>query len=425
MSLKAASANQTASEFPKPIDAGQSFFQDPYPFLAEVREFAPAWPVRFPDGIADERWLICRHHDVVAALADPRLSNDLGTTMDPPDGDRSKLPLARQVILRANDLLGEAVAHLDPPEHSRVRRLASRPFRADRIERFRPRIADLAAQAVARLPEGEFDLMEAVARPLPISIVCEVLGVPVADAEVFRDVARVIGGFVEDGASAETLRVLDDFDDYVRRLIAGKRNHPGDDVLSALTSVQHGGDQLSEDELVSLSALLILAGHETTVQLIAGGLLALFAHPDQFAQVRADLSLLPGVVEETLRYDGSVNPGVPRLATEDIPLGDQVIPAESYVVIGIAAANRDPRKWDRPDEFDINRKQAGRLLSFGHGIHYCLGAKLSRIVGEETLRALLTRFPEIELAAPRDQLRWRNGFIRVLEKLPLRSRANA
>jgi cytochrome P450 len=402
------------------VRVDESFFQDPFPLNTELRESAAAVPVLFPDGFGTPRWFVGRHQDVIAGFNDPRLSNEIVGSFEPPDGDRGSLPPGQQVLLRANDLLGKAMANVDPPNHTRLRRLVSGAFGADRMDALRPRVRELVDTALDQAGD-EFDLMEVLARPLPITVVCEVLGVPAADAEIFRAAARVLGGFVDPDAAADMLRVMDEFTDYANALVTRKRAHPEDDLLSTLIAVSDHGDRLSADELVAMLALMIFAGHETTVQVIAGGMLALLTHRDQLDRLRADPSLLPATIDEILRFDGSANPGLPRLATDDVPVGDTVVPKGSHVILATAAANRDPRVWDRPDEFDITRNRQTRQLAFGHGIHYCLGARMARIEGEEAIGALLSRFPRLDLAVDADTLRWRTGFVRALLSLPLRT----
>ncbi|GAA1287038.1 cytochrome P450 [Saccharothrix xinjiangensis] len=404
-----------------PVVVDESFFQDPFPVLDRLRERAPATPVLFADGFGVPRWFVGRYADVVAGFTDPRLSNVVVPALAPPGVDRAELPAGQRVLLRANDLLGRAMANTDPPDHTRLRRLVSAAFGARPMDALRPRVRELVAAALDAAGE-EFDLMAVLARPLPITVVCEVLGVPAADAEVFRAAARVLGGFADEESAPEVIGAMDRFADYAADLVAHKRRRPADDLLTTLVEVSDEGDRLTGDELVAMLALMIFAGHETTVQLIGGGVLALLTHPDQAALLRAEPGRLPDAVDEVLRFDGSANPGLPRLATADVPVGDVVVPRGAHVILATAAANRDPRAWDRPDEFDVTRERRQRQLAFGHGIHYCLGARMARIEGEEAVGALLSRHPGLRLAVEPAALRWRTGFVRALEALPLTTR---
>ncbi|WP_251018661.1 cytochrome P450 [Streptomyces sp. ISL-11] len=395
------------------------FAQDPFPILDKLRTEGPVHLVRMPSGA--ERWLITRYDDVLAALADPRLSNELARGLQqalPPE----PLPPRWQVTLRTSRLLGRAMANLDPPDHDRLRKLVVRAFSAKRVEGLRHRIqrgTDELFDAVAGRPR--FDLVEAVANRLPVTVICELLGVPDADADLFRTAASVLGGFqADDEAALRTVAALDAFDAYVRDLVTERRAAPGPDLLSELVTAPADGHPLTDDELVSMAGLLLFGGYEPSAQLIGNALLALLEHPRQLAALRADPSLLPDAVEEAIRYDGPVNPGLSRYALEDVEIGGTTIPKGSYVIVGVAAANRDPGHWTAPDRFDITRHATARQLGFGHGLHYCVGARLAALEVETVLATALRRFPTLRLAVPAGQLRRREGSVRGLRELPLR-----
>ncbi|MER5501973.1 MULTISPECIES: cytochrome P450 [unclassified Streptomyces] len=396
------------------------FAQNPFPVLDELRAEGPVHLVRMPSGA--ERWLITRYDDVVAALADPRLSNELARGLQqslPPE----PLPPRWQVTLRTSRLLGRAMANLDPPDHDRLRKLVVRAFGARRVDGLRPRIergADELFDAVEGLPR--FDLVEAVANRLPVTVICELLGVPDSDADLFRTAASVLGGFqADDEAALRTVAALDAFDAYVRALVAERRATPGPDLLSELITTPADGSPLSDDELVSMAGLLLFGGYEPSAQLIGNTLLALLQHPDQLDALRADPSLLPRAVEEAIRYDGPVTPGLSRYALDDVEIGGTTIPKGSYVIVGVAAANRDPDHWADPDRFDLTRPDTTRQLGFGHGLHYCVGARLAALEVEIVLATALRRFPRLRLAVPAEQLRRRAGSVRGLVELPLRT----
>ncbi|WP_406841557.1 cytochrome P450 (plasmid) [Streptomyces sp. AHU1] len=398
---------------------GPDFVQDPYPAMDALRAEGPVHLVRMPGGA--ERWIITRYDDVVAALADPRLSNELarGVTQNLPP---KPLPPRVQVTLRTTQILGRAMANLDPPDHDRLRKLVVRAFSAKRVESLRPRIQEYVdALFDALAGKNEFDLVEAVADRLPISVICELLGVPADHANLFRSAASVVGGFIaDDEAAMRTVAALDEFDAYVRGLISDRRAVPEPDLISALVCADADGQPLTDDELVSMIGIILFGGYEPSAQLIGNTLLAVLQHPEQLAALRADPSLVTAAVEETLRHDGPVTPGVTRYALDDVEIGGAVIPKGSYVIVGTAAANRDPSHWEDPDTFDIARTPSSRALGFGHGLHYCIGARLAVLEVEIVLATALRRFPRLRLAVPADQLVRRQGSVRGVRELPLR-----
>jgi cytochrome P450 len=303
----------------------------------------------------------------------------------------------------------------DPPDHDRLRRLVSKAFTARRIERLRPRVTEITASLLDAMPDrGEVDLLQVFAFPLPITVICELLGVPSRDRDEFRAWTQAIlshGGTPEGpGAAAMAMAT------YFTAMVADKRAHPADDLLSALIAARDSGDRLTESELLGMLFLLLVAGHETTVNLIGSGTLALLGNPGEMARLRADRSLLPGAVEELLRYTSPVNHATLRFTAEPVKIGGRLIPAREPVLVAIASANRDPD----PDQVDFGRAVGGNL-AFGHGIHYCLGAPLARMEGEIAFGGLLARFPGMTLAVPPESLRWRpSTLIHGLETLPLR-----
>ena len=265
---------------------------------------------------------------------------------------------------------------------------------------------------------GEVDLLQVFAFPLPITVICELLGVPSRDRDEFRAWTQAIlshGGTPEGPGAAATAMAS-----YFTALVADKRAHPTDDLLSALIAARDSGDRLTESELLGMLFLLLVAGHETTVNLIGSGTLALLVSPGEMARLRADRSLLPGAVEELLRYTSPVNHATFRFTADPVTIGGTLIPAREPVLIAIASANRDPDRYPAPDQVDLGRDVGGNL-AFGHGIHYCLGAPLARMEGEIAFGGLLARFPGMTLAVPPESLRWRpSTLIRGLETLPVR-----
>ncbi|MFI0421330.1 cytochrome P450 [Spongiactinospora sp. 9N601] len=398
------------------------FNRDPFPLLRDLRESGPVVQVSLPDGLGITRWLITRYDDAVAALGDPRLSNGIDAPLRDID-DPASLPPRVQVLLRTSELLGRAMANMDPPGHTRLRKLAVPAFNARRMEGLRPRVRQITGELLGTVAgRPEFDLVETLAMPLPVRVVCELLGVPARDGQVFRDASKVLAGYLPDDETAlASIRDLDAFEKHIRALIAERRARPADDLLSDLIQARADGRRLTDEELVAMAGLLIFAGHETTVQMICNAMIALLGDPDQLAAVRADHGLLPAVVEETLRFDGPANPGLMRYATEDVEIGGVLIPRGACVIVATAAANRDPRVFRDPDRFDITRAFPAPHLAFGHGIHYCLGARMAKIEGEIAIGALLDRYPGLRLGCAVEELRWRPGLLRATVELPLQA----
>jgi cytochrome P450 len=319
----------------------------------------------------------------------------------------------------------DLISHMlnsDPPDHTRLRRLVATAFTMRRVELMRPRIEEITEDLLADLAgKDELDLIDDFAFLLPVTVICELLGVPHADRDEFRAWSTLLVSADETDAvmvAAQSMAA------YLHQLIAAKRADPADDMLSALAQArdESGADQLTEPELVSMAFLLLVAGHETTVNLIANGMLALLRHPDQLAALRADPALLPGAVEEFLRYDSPVNHTTLRYTVEPVEIGDVTIPADEFVLVSLSSANRDGDRFPDADTLDVTRP-AGGHLAFGHGIHFCLGAPLARLEGQIAIGRLIDRFPDLTLAAPPDELRWRNStLLRGLESLPVRLR---
>ncbi|MFE2984713.1 cytochrome P450 [Streptomyces sp. NPDC059262] len=388
------------------IDLGDyaGFTADPYPVYEELRARGPVHRVRLPKPADDgEAWLIVGHEQARAALTDPRLV---------------KSPAKLGFSGLDEELIGTHLLITDPPHHTRLRSLVTRAFTARRVESLRPRIQRITDDLLdAMLPHGRADLVESFAFPLPLTVICELLGVPDIDRADFRRMSNeVVAPSDRDGEYATFVELAA----YLRDLIEDKRaSAPADDLLSALIrTTAEDGDRLSPDELCAMAFILLIAGHETTVNLIAGGVRALLMHPDQLAALRADMTLLGGAVEEMLRYEGPVENATYRFTVEDTEVGGTVIPGGSAVLIGLAAADHDPERFPEPDRFDIRRDARGHI-AFGHGLHHCLGAPLARLEGQVALRALLDRAPALALDGPADD--WLPGMlIRGVRSLPVR-----
>ncbi|KOG25194.1 MULTISPECIES: cytochrome P450 family protein [Streptomyces] len=382
---------------------GADFTANPYPYYAKLREAGPVHEVRMPDGF--QFWLVVGHEEGRAALADPRLA---------------KSPSVIGVRPPEEDIIGVHLLAADAPDHTRLRRLVTAEFTGRRVEGLRPRIERLTHElADAMEPAGRADLVDAYAFPLPITVICELLGVPAEDRDTFR---RWSHELVVPTGERGIQEALEGFGGYLDELIEDKRcAGPADDLLSGLIAARaEDGDRLSGPELRAMAYLLLIAGHETTVNLISNTVRNLLTHPEQLAALRADPDLLDGAIEESLRYDGPVETGTFRFTREDVTLGGREIPAGQSVLVGIGALDRDPARFSDPDRFDIRRDTRGHL-AFGHGIHYCLGAPLARLEGRIALRTLLDRFPDLALDPEGAPWEWLPGLLmRGVRALPVR-----
>ncbi|HWD06443.1 MAG TPA: cytochrome P450 [Amycolatopsis sp.] len=314
-------------------------------------------------------------------------------------------------------LLGAHMLNTDPPTHTRLRKLVNKAFTSRAIAGLRPRIEEIAKELLDAMGgHDEVDLMATFAGPLPITVICELLGVREADRGEFTGWSNTLlgSGDVEHLQAAAIA-----MHSYLVELVARKRAEPGDDLLSGLVLATDEGDSLSEDELVSMAFLLLVAGHETTVNLIGNATLALLRAPEQRAKLAADPGLMPGAVEEFLRFDGPINIATLRYTIDDVEVGDETIPAGEFVQVSLLAANRDETRFPDPAELDVTRAPGGHL-AFGHGIHYCVGAPLARMEAEIALNGLLARFPNLELAVREEELTYRQStLVHGLVKLPV------
>ncbi|MFI1198246.1 cytochrome P450 [Streptomyces sp. NPDC020883] len=384
---------------------GEDFVTDPYPYYAELRARGPVHRVRTPYG--QDSWLVVGHETVRAALADPRLGKDW-----------TKANLQR---LAGETPLFTNMLDVDPPHHTRLRKLVAKEFTSRRVEALRPRVQQLTDElldAMLATPGGRADLIEALAFPLPMTVICELLGVPSIDREAFRAWSHE---FVSPTSPEAIAKATQEMADYLTELIGTQRREPVDGLLSALIRTSdEDGDRLSQEELIGTVFLLLIAGHETTVNLIANGVRALLEHPDQLAALRADGGLLDNAVEEMLRYEGPVETATWRCAAEPVELGGTVIPEGAPVLISLASASRDTERFAAADDFDITRDPRGHV-AFGHGIHFCLGAPLARLEGRIAIRSLLDRCPDLALDTTADTPHWRSGLLmRGMDRLPIR-----
>ncbi|GAA0629308.1 cytochrome P450 [Streptomyces crystallinus] len=386
---------------------GEDFTRDPYPVYAELRERGPVHRIRMPEG--SDAYLVVGYEVGRAALADPRLSKEWRN---------ASTGLGVKQVASGTTMLSS-----DAPAHTRLRKLVNREFTPRRVERMAPRVqemTDALLDTMLKGPGRRADLVQALSFPLPITVIGELLGVPSLDQDSFREWSNVS---VSAPALADRMAAARSMSEYLTALLAAKRENPGGDLMSALIhTCDEDGDRLSGPELLGMAWLLLVAGHETTVNLISNGVLALLSHPEQLAALRADFDgLIDNAVEEMLRYDGPVETPTYRFTTEPVDIGGTVVPGGGQLVlVAMADANRDPARYPEPSRFDIRRDARGHV-AFGHGIHYCLGAPLARLEARIAIRSLLDRCPDLALDIHPAAVTWRSGMlVRGPESLPVR-----
>jgi cytochrome P450 len=363
-------------------------------------------------------WFVTRHGDVAAVLLDDaRFVVDPTLVLSAEELERRRQPIPRELDERINTNL----LSTDGDDHRRLRRLVTKAFTPRMVEGLRPRIQEIADGLLAEVEaQGEADLVDSYAFPLPIVVIAELLGIPPEDRDRFRVWSNTfVSPPLGEGALEQFVRHAEEFLAYLHDLFEHRRREPADDLVSALVQAEEQGDSLSESELYSMVVLLIVAGHETTVSLIANSVLALLSHPEELLKLRDDPSLVPAAVEELLRYDSPVERTIARWATEDVELGGQTIRRGELVIAVVGSANRDSARFASADELDVARNDA-RHLGFGRGSHYCLGAPLARLEAEIALTTLFARLPDLRLAVSRDSLAYRQvPLFRSLVALPV------
>ena len=392
----------------------EDFKRDTYRTFAKLREREPVLHQLTLDA-STEGWFVSRYEDVEAALRDDkRLVRD------------AALAGVHFPTSPLDDLLNDHMLMHDGEDHRRLRSLVQQAFTPKRVASLRPRVQALADDLLDGVVErGSMDLVSEFAFPLPTSVILEMLGVPVEDRERFRAWTNALISPVLDEATAqEAYAQLTQFTDYLRALFEARRRTPRDDLLSALLAAEEAGDRLSETELFGTMVLLIVAGHETTVNLIANSVLALHRNPGQRARLeealaRGDAEAMPRAVEELLRYDGSVERALVRWAAEDVDIAGRTIPRGDGVILILGSANHDPERFHEPETLDLER-HPNPHLGFGKGPHYCLGAPLARLEADVALSTLLRRLPELRVVVPTEELRYRAlPMFKALESLPV------
>lgn len=389
-----------------PWDEGHR--SDPKPLYESMRESAPVYR-----GIGPETrrsfWFLTRYEDVISSLRNPLLGREWRRL---PDGVREQHdfdePEEVQVVNRH-------LLNLDPPDHTRLRKLVSHGFTSKRIQDLEPRIRGLTSTLLDELEDGA-DLIQSVASPVPVTVIAELLGVPIGDQIHFRS---LVDRMLRPVSEEDSMEAAVEFIGYMNDGIEHRRHTRGDDLLSALIHLEDEGDTLDHSELLSMVQLLLIAGHETTVNLIGNGMVELMRHPEQRHRLMTDRALLPSAIEEMLRFNGPVETSFPRFAYEDLEIGGVGIPQGDAVIPVLMAANNDPDQFPNPKSFDITR-QLNRHVAFGSGIHYCLGAPLARLEAIIVIGSLLDRWPHIDFVGDPADLEWLPGFfLRGVRHLPV------
>lgn len=388
---------------------------DPFPLFAQMRSASPVHRVYLADG--HEAWLVAGHDEARQALNDRRVSKDMVAALQgDPDVVAEGLP---------GPAFSRHMLNVDPPDHTRLRRLVARAFLPARVAALEPAITAIADELLDHLdaagPGAVVDLVAGYAHPLPFAVIGELLGVPSPDRSALDGWFQRLLQPCVGAPSAEAVAASGEIVEYLGHLVATKRAAPTDDLIGVLVSASDDGDHLTEQELLSSIFQLIVAGHDTTTSLIGNSVVALLDHPDELSVLAAEPGLLPGAVEELLRYSAAVPHATFRVTTESMDLGGTTIPAGKQVLVCLAAANRDPSRWPDPDRLDLRRPTRPHL-AFGHGAHFCLGAPLARLEARVALGVLLRRFPKLRLAVPRGDLAWSHGdglVLRGLAALPV------
>ncbi|MGW1722381.1 cytochrome P450 [Streptomyces sp. NPDC002306] len=375
-----------------PWDAG--FVADPYPAYAELR--ARGRVIHYEP---TDQWLVPHHADVSALLRDRRLGRTYQHRFTHEEFGRSAPAPEHEPFHTLND---HGMLDLEPPDHTRIRRLVSKAFTPRTVERLKPYVEGLAGELVTDLvAAGGGDLLTDVAEPLPVAVIAEMLGIPGPDRALLRPWSADICGMYELSPSreraAKAVRASAEFSDYLRELIAARREKPGDDLISGLIAAHDEGDRLTEQEMISTAVLLLNAGHEATVNATVNGWWALFRHPGRLAALRADHSLIPSAVEELMRYDTPLQL-FERWVLDEIEIDGRVIPRGAEIALLFGSANHDPAVFRDPEALDLSRADNPHI-SFSAGIHYCIGAPLARIELAASMAALLTKAPTLSLAA--------------------------
>jgi cytochrome P450 len=389
------------------------YVQNPHAVHDMLRAEGPVQEVHMPRGL--KVWLVTRYDEAKIALTDPRVSKNILEGGHLMEAHATQAAERREI----EPTLAVHMLNMDPPHHTRLRKLVTKAFTARRIELMRPRVQEIAAELIAKLNDGdEVDLLEAFAFPLPITVICELLGIPIDNRDDFREWSNQLLSF---GTPEQLQNAAASMAGFLHQHVTTiAEAEPNDTFFSALVHADDSGDRLNTEELISMAFLLLVAGHETTVNLIGNAVLSLLNNPDQLQILKDRPELIPASTEEFLRLEGPVNVATFRFTKEPIDLGGVTVPAGEILMVSLVAANRDPAKYENADQLDVTRSAQGHV-AFGHGIHFCLGAPLARLEFDVALTQLLARFPNLTLAAEPETLVWRDStLIRGLHTLPVK-----
>ncbi|GAB1780674.1 cytochrome P450 [Priestia megaterium] len=383
----------------------QQFHQNPYDYYEKIRPHQPFAKVKMLNDVHNT-WMAFTYKAAEAVLKDKRFIKDMRTVFPDEMTDENLPPMARSMLF------------VDPPDHHRLRSLVQSGFTPKKIEKLRERIEEIAREQATLMRSKEtVDFIKAYAFPIPIRVICELIGIPSEDQLDFQRWSTALVDVNDDSHYDEANM---EFMSYLEKLIEQKRVSPEEDLISYLIQVEEGGDGLTVSELYGVIMLLIVAGHETTVNLIANGLLALLTHPEQLTLLKADPSLVVQAIEELLRFNGPVEFSTDRWAKESFTFMGQQVEKGDHVIVSLASADHDPEVFANPGTLDITREKSSHL-AFGKGIHYCLGAPLARLEGEIAIQVLLEEYPNLTLAAELSELEWRQSLIiRGLKQLPVK-----
>ena len=401
------------SEFDGSLNSPE-FAHDPYPLYQALRESAPVYWSE-----AWRCWILTRYDDIQAILRDSRrfTSLDRLTSTVKPDLPEAVWEQIQPLVRHFN----EGLVNVDPPDHTRLRNLVHKAFTAPTISKLQGYVQQLVDQLLDKVQgDGHMDLVRDLAYPLPVNVIAELLGVPLKDHDKLRRWSSVSMEFMTTprpsaGVLVRSQKAILNLRDFFRKIYIQRRQHPDDKLVSTLLAVRDEGDRLSEDELLSTCVTLLVAGHTTTTSLISNAVLFLLQHPDQLRKLRENPALIEGAVEESLRFDAPFQRNR-RIAKEDVTIDGKQIGQGQLVLAFLGAANRDPSHFPDPDGFDIERRP-NRHISFGAGVHFCLGASLSRLEAKIAINTILSRMPDLRLGS--ETLEWENSLLRGLKALPV------
>jgi cytochrome P450 len=416
MASASAAPPADAFDFTRP-----AFRRDPYPTYRALRE---STPLHCFETERARFWVLTRHADVLAVLRDPRMSVQRAFPPQPPPLAPGVAADSLHPVVRALRVVSRVMLFRDPPDHTRLRGLVAKAFTPRMVEALRPRIAAMVDALLAPLADGApFDVVAELAEPLPILVIGELLGLPASDRRDLKrwsdDLAAMLDGSIAAQHAQRALQSGPEVIEYLRGHLAARRRAPREDLLSAMLAARERDENLDDEEILATALLVMGAGHETTTNLIGNGALALLRHPGEWERLRRAPRLAPAAVEEILRFDSPVQ-ATSRVCTEPFAIHGRTIPPREEIGLMLGAANRDPRVFADPDRLDLGRPEP-RHLSFGFGIHFCLGAGLARLEGQLALGALVARAPRLALACDEAELEWRPGWLlRGLVRLPVR-----